>query len=163
MNAGPKPLKLFERDALLQHQVETGERNIELLERQIEVAEDQARISQNLSEALAAPERRLRQQERDAAFPALRPFFGGQRGAVGLLRSIPGFADLWRREVPVEYLETVLDRSGGEWHLVSCPCNERPLVQTGGLADCTCSRWYFSTGSTVRVKRFSVESVDGNS
>lgn len=152
-------MKQADRDLLLQRQVETGERNIELLTRQVEVMENQARASQGLSEALAAPEHRLHQQELDAAFPALRPFFGGQRGAVGLLRSIPGFADLWRKEVPVEYLETILDRGGEQWHLVSCPCNERPLVQAGGLADCRCSRWYFSTGNSVRVKNFSAPVV----
>lgn len=160
MNPSPKPLKQFERDMLLQRQVETGERNVELLERQVEAAENQAHASQNLSEVLSAPERRLRQEETDAAYPPLRLLFGGQRGAIRLLRSIPGFAGLWDMAVPDEYLERVLDRDGGEWWLVSCPCNERPLVQRGGLTDCRCSRWYFSTGSTVRVKRFSVESVD---
>lgn len=150
-------MKQADRDLLLQRQVKTGERNIELLTRQVEVMEDQARASQELSEALSAPERRLRQQEHDAAFPALRPLFGGQRGAVGLLRSIPGFSGLWTRIVPSKYLEGVLDRSGGEWWLISCTCNERPLVQTGGLTDCLCGRWFFATGSTVRVRRFSVE------
>lgn len=153
-------MKQADRDLLLQRQVETGERNIELLTRQVEVMEDQARASLNLSEALGAPERRLRQQERDAAFPALRPFFGGQRGAVGLLRSIPGFADLWQQSVPESHLEGIMDRSGNEWWLISCTCNERPLVQTGGLADCLCGRWFFATGSTVKVKRFRVSSSD---
>jgi hypothetical protein len=153
-------MKQADRDLLLQRQVETEERNIELLEQQVSVAENQARTSHDLTEALAAPERRLRKEETDAAFPALRPLFGGQRGAVGLLRSIPGFSGLWTRIVPSKYLESVLDRSGDEWWLVSCTCNERPLVQTGGLAGCLCGRWFFATGSTVRVKRFSVESVN---
>lgn len=153
-------MKQADRDLLLQRQVETGERNIELLSRQVEVMEDQARASLNLSEALAAPERRLRKEETDAAFPALRPLFGGQRGAVGLLQSIPGFASLWTQSVPEEYLVNVFDRAGDEWWLISCPCNERPLVQTGGLADCLCGRWFFSTGSTIRVKRFPVSCSD---
>jgi hypothetical protein len=153
-------MKQADRDLLLQRQVATGERNIELLERQVEASEDQARISQNLADALAAPERRLRRREQDAAFPALRPLFGGQRGAVGLLRNIPGFSGLWTRIVPSKYLESVLDRSGDEWWLVSCTCNERPLVQTGGLADCLCGRWFFATGSSVRVRRFPVSCSD---
>jgi hypothetical protein len=131
-----------------------------LLQRQVEVMEDQARASLNLSEALAAPERRLRKEEIDAAYPPLRLLFGGQKGAVELLRGIPGFAGLWAKKVPDEFLEAVLDRTGEQWHLISCPCNERPLVQAGGLAYCICTRWYFSTGSSVRVKRFSVESTN---
>jgi hypothetical protein len=144
-------VKQADRDLLLQRQVETGERNIKLLTRQVEVMEEQARISRDLADA---PERRLRREELDATYPPLRLLFGGQGGAVGLLRSIPGFADLWRREVPVEYLEAVSDRAGEQWHLVSCPCNERPLVQVGGLAECGCSRWFFATEKSVRVHNF---------
>lgn len=157
-------MKQADRDLLLQRQVETGERNIELLERQVEAAEDQARASSDLTGILSDRETRERRQqlntEVEASFPMPHRLFGGQKGAVGLLRSIPGFSGLWEKEVPTEYLEAVLDRAGEQWHLVNCPCNERPLVQAGGLADCTCSRWYFSTGSTVRVKRFPVSCGD---
>jgi hypothetical protein len=150
-------MKQSDRDLLLQRQVETGERNVELLTRQVEVMEDQARASRDL---VHAPQRRLQQEKIDAAYPPLRLLFGGQRGAVGLLRSIPGFASLWTQSVPEEYLVNVFDRAGEEWWIISCPCNERPLVQTGGLADCLCGRWFFATGSTVRVKRFPVSCSD---
>lgn len=160
MNPSPKPLKQFERDMLLQRQIETGERNLILLDRQAEAVEDQAQALRDLAKLFSAPERRQRKTEANAANPPLRPLFASQRGAATLLRSIPGFADLWRRHVPAKYLENILDRSGKEWWLISCPCNERPLVQAGGLAECECSRWFFATEKTVRVRRFPVSCED---
>lgn len=154
-------MKQSDRDLLIQQQIEIGERNIILLERQIEISEQNARSSQVLSAALAAPEKRRCKEEQDATHPPLRIMFGGQRGAITLLKSIPGFADLWQKEVPEEYLETIMDRAGEEWHLINCPCNERPLVQSGGLTECGCARWFFSTGKSVRVHRFPVSCEDG--
>jgi len=123
-------------------------------ERLVAAAEAQAVAARQLTEALAAPERRLREQQRNAAFPAPRRLFAGRTGAVTLLRAIPGFCALWEEVVPEASLREAMGRDGDTWRLVACPCGEHPALVSGALAECDCGRWYFSTGRTVRVKRF---------
>lgn len=107
-----------------------------------------------LAAAAEAPERLRRDEGRNAAFPPPRLLFGGERGAVALLRSIPGFAQLWDRAVPDGYLDRVRSRDGALWWIMACPCGEHPALLPGAIADCDCGRWYFATGRDVRVKRF---------
>lgn len=123
-------------------------------QRLVAAAESQARAAHQLTQALAAPERRLAAQELDAAFPAPRRPFAGERGAVALLRGIPGFAGLWERVVPEGFLRETTDRDSERWLIVNCPCGEHPILRPGAIVECDCRRWYFSTGRTVRVKRF---------
>lgn len=118
----------------------------------------QTHAVRSIAGTLRRAELERKHAERDrahgAAFPPLRRLFGGERGAVALLRSIPGFAELWRREVPERAVRDTVDREGRTWRLVTCPCGEHPALVAGAIADCSCGRWFFSTGRTIRVKRF---------
>lgn len=131
-------MKQHERDDLLARQTAAAERS---------------------AAALEAPARERRREDLSAAFPPFRRMFGGERGAVMLLRSIPGFAKLWERAVPDGYLDRVRARDGALWWIVTCPCGEHPALLPGALGDCACSRWYLATGSGVRVKRFEPEAL----
>ena len=128
-------------------------------ERLVAAAEAQAVAARELTDALSAPERRREQEALSAAFPQARLLFGGERGAVALLRGIPGFAQLWDRSVPDGYLDRVRSRDGALWWIVNCPCGEHPALLPGAIGDCACERWYFATGESVRVKRFEPEAV----
>lgn len=107
-----------------------------------------------LADAVEQPLVQRRRERLEAAFPAPQRIFGAERGAVLLLRSIRGFADLWRKAVPEAYIREVQDRDGERWWLIACPCGEHPALLPGAIADCLCSRWYFHVGSSVRIKRF---------
>lgn len=114
-----------------------------------------------IADALEAPQRAVRQGELLAAFPMPERIFGGERGAVLLLRSIPGFAGLWETVVPDAYVRAIQGREGEKWHIVSCPCSEHVALRPGAIADCPggCGRFYFDTGELVRVKRFELEAA----
>jgi hypothetical protein len=126
----------------------------DLLRRYVGAVERQA-------EALEAPERRLMAAQRAEESKWLRNsprrLFGGERGAVALLRGIPGFAGLWERHVPATYLRPTTARDGSHWLILSCVCGEQLAMMSGMLADCSCGRFFFHVGSSVRVKTFPAE------
>ena len=131
-----------------------GNEHDELLRRRVDAEERQAW-------ALEAAERRLRDAERAGQAELLRNpprrLFGGEEGAVALLRSIPGFADLWRKVVPGTYLRETSARDGSQWCVLSCVCGDQVAMVSGMLADCSCGRFFFHVGSSVRIKAFPAE------
>ncbi len=128
------------------------------MSRMVEASERQARALGELAEVARDALQRERELEeryhRAALRHPLRRMFGGEQGAVALIRSIPGFAGLWTYSVPASQLEVVRARDGGTWVLVSCGCGARPILAVGALADCGCGRWYLHAGKTIRVKNF---------
>lgn len=121
-----------------------------------QVAVDQVDAIHRVAEAVEAPERARRLQGLGAAFPPCRRLFGGERGAVALLRGIPGFAALWETVVPDARVREVQDRELQRWQIVRCRCDEHPALRPGAVAECPggCGRWFFATGRSVRVHRF---------
>lgn len=119
-----------------------------------EVLAEQRRQTRAL-EALAAPLQERRVREQRAAFPVPRRLLGGARGTTCLLRALPGFSELWEKEVPPEYLWRAEGRSGGVCRAVSCVCGAMTALE-GGLVECSggCGRWFLPLESSVRVKRF---------
>lgn len=85
--------------------------------------------------------------------PPLRRLFGGERGAVAILRSIPGFAGLWERVVPERAILTAYDRDHVRWRIVLCECGEQVALRPGAIGECGCDRFFFATGATIRVWR----------
>lgn len=131
-----------------------GNEHDELLRRRVDAVERQAW-------ALEAAERRLQDAERTAQARLLRNpprrLFWGDRGTILLLRSIPGFAELWEKRVPDAYLRETTARDGSQWCVLHCVCGEQLAMMLGTLADCSCGRFFFHVGSSVRVKAFPLE------
>jgi hypothetical protein len=122
-------------------------------ERDAHLAQQTADISR-IAAAVEMPERRRRAEGATAGFPPMRLLFGGEKGAVALLRGIPGFAGLWDRVVPDRAILRTEDRERQVWRIVLCECGEQVALRSGALGDCACGRWFFATGDSVRVKHF---------
>ena len=128
-------MKQADRDLLLQRQVATGERNIELLERQVKAAEDQAKASVDISRRLATPKTTL---------PPLR------RLARPRLDGLPS----WDFEVPTENLRP------GDFPTVICRCGVETsiLLRIPVACEGDCGRFFLRmTDGSVRIKRFPKE------
>lgn len=120
-------------------------------ERLVAAAETSARAAAWQVRDAQAEKRRVRHAELAAVHPGFRRLFGGEKGAVALLRGIPGFAGLWRNEVPVRAVREASDRAGLKWSVISCSCGEQLALRPGMLGDCSCGKWFLSTGVRVRV------------
>jgi hypothetical protein len=127
-----------------------------------EVALAQLQALERVAGALEAPARAERHAELRASFPEPFKFLAGERGLRTMLRSFPGFAGLWEREVPVEYLGAVSDaQTRQERALVACPCGVGTVVEAGLPVECAgqCGRWFLALESSVRVKRFELDAA----
>lgn len=67
-----------------------------------------------------------------------------------LMRSIPGWADQWRR-IPDEFWAESVTDERYSIATVACPCGHEPAIEAGQMSDCECGRYYFFTGSGVLV------------
>jgi hypothetical protein len=115
------------------------------------------RVADELRRAREGREAARKATERAPGLPPLRRLFGTERGAVALLRSVPGFASLWEREVPEDYLIETQSRDSERWTIVLCVCRQEIALRPGHIGDCSCGRFFFHVGRSIRVKRFELE------
>lgn len=139
-----------------------GNESDELRRAEVVAHEHAAHGLARIAYAMEAPDRERQARELAAHRRPLTRIFGGERGAVLLLRSIPGFADLWDLRVPGRALLETRDRAGEAWCIVCCECGEHSAMRPGHLAECPggCGRWFLHAGPTVRVKRFDTQPVE---
>lgn len=68
------------------------------------------------------------------------------------------------KEIPGDFWVQDVNDEGDSVALISCPCGHTPEVTTGGLSECTCHRFFLSTGQRVlaanRPKQYADEPVD---
>lgn len=135
----------------------------ELRRAEVDAAERAARDLDRIARVAEAPARAERERGLAVIRSPLRRIFEGERGAVLLLRAIPGFADLWERAVPTSHIRCAEARDGAFWYVVSCMCGEHVALQTGTLADCPgeCGRYFLHAGKSIRVKRFELSPAPG--
>lgn len=64
-----------------------------------------------------------------------------------MLLSLPAILGLFRKEVPPEFWTQ--PETGVA--MVACPCGHEPVIPENGTRDCTCTRTFLFTGTSVRV------------
>jgi hypothetical protein len=131
----------------------------ELRHAEVQAQQATAHALSRVAHVLEAPAREEHERELASLRHPPRRLFGGERGTVLLLRSIPGFADLWERHVPDSHIREARDRASRAWQIVRCMCGEHSAMQAGNLAECPgdCGRWFLHAGRSIRVKRFETE------
>lgn len=114
-----------------------------------------ARSAAKSLDALSRHEREEHDRERTAGFPPPRRTFGGADGVKLMLRAIPGFAGLWKTEVPDAYVDRVRARDGRLCWVIRCMCGDQLGLEDEGLGECPgeCGRWFMGTGTCVRVHK----------
>ena len=135
-------MKVDERDSLLRAHAEASERLALTLGRILGVLE--------------RPERDAARARVDALFPPPFRLLEGDRGLRTLIEAIPGFAGLWTRSVPNEYVAVASRRTDRRlMNVVACECGPVPLepfVPTECVGGCR--RWFLLLGDGgVRVWR----------
>lgn len=115
-----------------------------------------AEVLQRIATALERQNDLLERRQRDRddeAWRARGPAPTGRHreprkvGTAMFAATIPGFAELFDREVPAEFVERI-----GNVATVACPCGKKPVVEANELAECGCGRWFVNTRTAgVRV------------